>query len=1027
MSTFDEARLCQLMGIRFSERQLAAITAPLEPAVIMAGAGSGKTSVMTARIVWLVATGQVQAQKVLGLTFTNKAAGEFRGRVREALAQRELEVEFADAATVTTYHAFAQQLIVDDGIRIGIEPEVQLLSDVRREQLAMRVVRRPDTDIRALSHATTSVVRLLLALDGRLAEEAVEVPDVRAFDEHLLERMAGHKQQLAGEAIMETARRRLELLDLVEQFRALKTREQCIDYADMMRLSLRLVREREDVASRLRRDFDVVLLDEYQDTSVAQRLLMQHAFGQGHPVTAVGDALQAIYEWRGAKAVNITQFPQHFPRSSGEGPRDAAVFGLPTTQRFGPLIAELANDITAPLREHMAHVEPLESADAERNGPGEIEVALLADQTAEFAWIAERLKAAHAMTPWEDMAVLLREHRHAAAIYEALTAADIPAQIVGKRGLLAVPDVADVVAYLRVIHDPAANSSWVRILAGPRYRLGLRDLAHLGHRARAMASGAEHEPGWQAALEQAALGSDVIDIIALGDAIADPGMDTPLSETARKRLLELRDEVRGLRRHAGESIGDLVRLVIQRIGLDVEVAASDRAVQRGRGAAIDAFLELTADFVSLEQSHALPAFLRWLDDGERMGQQAQIEQPLVTGAVAIMTIHAAKGLQRQVIALPALVDGSFPSNRTEQAWPTNADALPYATLHTDVEGELLSYPGDLPRSKEASAFSDLLRPRKSAEETRLAYVAVTRAERRLIASAARSYGRNPVDPSPFLLQIERAAVLRGGTVHAWVDADAPVAETEAPALMWPQSLEPEYHARLLEAAAGAVPEVDLEPADAEVIARWDAAINARTEERRAARAAVHDVPLPTALTATQVQRLLADRASFLADLVRPMPRQPAFAAKRGSAFHAWIERQFAGQLSLAIDEFERDDDDAALRALQDAFNASEWSRRTPLAVELPFVLGFGPHSVRGRIDAVYRDRDGLIVVDWKTNVRDSADPLQLAVYRLAAAAHFGVPLGSVRACFVYVAQGRTEWHAAETDVGALLTALVAEG
>ncbi len=1026
MSRFDEVRLCQAMGIGFSERQLAAITAPLEPSVIMAGAGSGKTSVMTARIVWLVATGQVQAQQVLGLTFTNKAAGEFRTRVREALSHRELEVEFADAAMVTTYHSFAQQLIIDDGIRIGVEPEVQLLSDVRREQLAMRVVRRPELEITALSHATTSVVKLLLALDGRLAEEAVDISSVREVDLRLLERMSPHPQQLAGEAIMETARRRLELLALVEQFRALKAHEQCIDYADMMRLSLRLVRERQDVTARLRRDFRVVLLDEYQDTSVAQRLLMQQAFGDGHPVTAVGDALQAIYEWRGANAINITQFPEHFPRLRDGERQESSVFGLPTTQRFGPLIAALANDITAPLREHMQYVEPLESADAERNGPGRIEVALHADQDSEFAWIATRLQAAHEETAWEDMAVLLREHKHAAAIYEALTAADIPAQIVGKRGLLAIPDVADLVAYLRVLHDPAANPSWVRILAGPRYRLGVRDLAHLGHRARALAGNAGRPGGWEAALEDAALGSDLVDVIALGDAVADPGADTPLSSEARQRLLQLHDEVRALRRLAGNPIGDLARAVMQRIGLDVELKASDRALHRGRASAVEAFLELAASFTSLERSQSLSAFLRWLDDGERMGQQAQIEQPLVAGAVSIMTIHAAKGLQRKVIVLPALIEGSFPSNRSEQAWPTNADALPYDTLHTDVDAELLAYPTERPRSTQATAFSELLKPRKLAEETRLAYVAVTRAERLLIASAARAYGAKPAEPSRFLTVIRDAAESRGGIIDVWVDAAPEVTEVPVTALPWPQALEPGYHERLLAAAAANVVECELEPADALLVERWDAAIAARLQERRDQRTAVHDVPLPVALTATQVQRLLTDRAAFLQDLVRPMPRQPAFAAKRGSAFHAWIERQFAGQLTLAIDGFDRADDDASLAALQEAFNASEWARRTPLAIELPFVLGFGRHSLRGRIDAVYRDETGLIVVDWKTNARDSSDPLQLAVYRQAVAAHFAAPLESVRACFVYVAQGRTEWPDTDLDVAALLTASVGQ-
>ncbi len=152
-----------------------------------------------------------------------------------------------------------------------------------------------------------------------------------------------------------------------------------------------------------------------------------------------------------------------------------------------------------------------------------------------------------------------------------------------------------------------------------------------------------------------------------------------------------------------------------------------------------------------------------------------------------------------------------------------------------------------------------------------------------------------------------------------------------------------------------------------------------------------------------------------------MPRKPALAAKRGSAFHAWVERQFAGQLLLGDDVTTSQDDDDALQELIAAFERSPWSGRNPFAVEVPFALTVGAHCIRGRIDAVYRDDDGFVVVDWKTNARDVSDPLQLAIYRRAAAQLYGVPVERVKACFVYVAQGRTAWHDADYDLEALLS------
>lgn len=1031
MSTFTTADLCSLMGIAFSPEQLLAVTAPREPSVIMAGAGSGKTSVMTARVVWLVAHDGIDPAGILGLTFTNKAAAEFRSRVRSALAKLALPAESADATTVSTYHSFAQQLLLDDGVRIGLEPEVQLLSDVRREQLAMRVVRHPDSRIEALSHSSTSIIGRLLSLDDRLAEEAVDISDVRDFDTKLISRLSQQEQQATGRDLIDTATARLELLALVEQFRALKLRTQCIDYADMVRLALRLVTERADVALRLRTQFPVVLLDEYQDTSVAQRMLMQRAFTADHAITAVGDALQAIYEWRGASAVNIIDFPRHFGRTLADGSiREASVYGLPKTQRFGSHISAAANDITASVRQGMRHVQALESQSDERFGPGQLEVALHADESAEFAWIAGQLRDAHATTAWKDMAILVRQHKFSAGLYEALTALDIPAQIVGKQGLLLIPDVADVVAYLRVIHDPAANPAWARILTGMRVRLGARDLAHLGRRAQQLASVAP-ESGWEAALANAAAGTDTVDVIALGEAIADPGPSPALGADTRARLAALHADVTWLRRYAGLPIAELVRVVCHRIGLDVEIEASPRAIARGRRSALESFMELVAGFTSLDGSQSLTAFLQWLNDGERMQRQAQVDYPIDRNAVSIMTVHAAKGLQRDLIVLPALVEGTFPSERGTAVWTGSADALPFTVLHTDVDPELLAYPSDRPRGIEADAFADALRPRKLAEETRLAYVAVTRAQRRLIATAARSYSGKVVEPSRFLEQLRERALLADGTVHVWADAPSDTEAAEERRVSWPQELEPGYQHAITAVAAAVRGETTFAGEagipSPELVARtqrWDAAITHHANERRAARATDHVVPLPTAFSATQLQGLARDSGAFLSALVRPMPKAPAMAAKRGSAFHAWVEQQF-GQQQLMIGE-EREDDDTALDALREAFLASEWADRSPLALEVPFVIGLGRFCVRGRIDAVYRDGDHLIVVDWKTNARGVSDPLQLEIYRHAASARYEIPLEQVRACFVYVAQGRTEWHT-PIDVLALLEGSVGNG
>lgn len=1031
MTTFSVQDLNALFGFEFSERQLAAVTSPLEPSVVMAGAGSGKTSVMAARIVWLVANGLVEPDQVLGLTFTNKAAGEFRARVRQTLSQLDIAPTLADAAMITTYHAFAQQLLRDDGIRIGLEPEVQLLSDVRREQLALRIVRNPQIDIRHLKAYSKGIVTQLLKLDDVLADEAVEPELLRAFDTDLIERFTGApSQQNTGKDMIDTARRRRELTALVEQFRATKIAVQAIDYADMVRLALRLVSERADVVQRLRGQHGVVLLDEYQDTSVAQRMLMTTAFGDGHPVMAVGDALQAIYEWRGASAQNITLFPEHFPRRLSNGELVASkIYGLPTTQRFGERIAAVANDFTIDLRAGLDGVEPLDAEPDCKYGVGSGIVAVHPDSATEFAWLAQQLNAEREHTPWEKMAVLLREMKHAGAIYEALTSAGIPAQIVGKQGLLQIPDIAELVAYLRVIHEPAANPSWVRILTGMRYRLGIRDLTHLGQRARAIAANANDRRAdtWQEQLANASQGTDWVDLIALEDAIVDPG-SAPLSDAARERIVALRDEVRRLRRYAGLPLADLLRVIIRETGLDIELAASDRSVDRGRRAAVEQFIELASNFESLEQSQSLSAFLQWLSDADQLDKSVQIQPALRRDAVNIMTIHAAKGLQRDVIALPAMYEGSFPSLQSDGTWPKSATSIPFSLLHVGVDPALLSFPADdAPRAKDFEAFQDLCRPKNIAEETRLAYVAVTRAHRHVIASAARSYpGKTTAEPSRFLRTIRDACEAGLGIVDGWAepgDIEAAITKT-AP---FPQRLEPAYAERLRAAIAefehpnSQVP--TLTEAERTVVDGWDAAIEHHREERTLQRGAMHEVPLPVSLTTTQVQSLAADPDDFLLNIVRPMPKEPTFAAKRGSAFHTWVEGYFE-TTQLVLDDEQFDPDEADLEELKEKFLASEWSKRKPYEQELPFTIGIGPHSIRGRIDAVYREGDGYIVVDWKTNKQQNANTLQLAIYRAAVATRFGVPVSAVRACFFYVVHGETVWADEDVDLTQVLAASV---
>ncbi|WP_206336445.1 PD-(D/E)XK nuclease family protein, partial [Streptomyces torulosus] len=211
-------------------------------------------------------------------------------------------------------------------------------------------------------------------------------------------------------------------------------------------------------------------------------------------------------------------------------------------------------------------------------------------------------------------------------------------------------------------------------------------------------------------------------------------------------------------------------------------------------------------------------------------------------------------------------------------------------------------------------------------------------------------------------------------------------------------------------------EDDLTPEEARTIASWDRDLDALTGELLRARAKVTEVPLPASLTASQLVRLAADPDGFAQELARPMPRPPQPAARRGTRFHAWVEARFE---ELRLPMLEPEDlpgseaeiaDERDLEALKEAFERTPYAHRTPYRVEAPFQLGIAGRVVRGRIDAVYRNTDGdgtttYEIVDWKTSRVRTADPLQLALYRLAWAEQRGVPLESVGAAFLYVRTG----------------------
>ena len=312
------AELDALLGLTLTDEQWECVSAPLEPFVIVAGAGTGKTAVMAARVLWLVASGFVAEHEVLGLTFTNKAAAELAQRVTAQLnhwrAQRPADRgEAVGEPTIATYHSFARRLIDEQGLRVGIEPGARLLSGPAVAQLAYRVVCQ-SKGLVVTRHGPSRVAGDVVRLDANLAEQTITTDELRAHDRTVIATIDElPKSTKAVKDIRDTAARRLELADLVDELRAAKNASGGLDFSDHMRLCAELVRSSDELVQAMRAAYRVVLLDEYQDTSIAQRVILSTLFAGGG-VTAVGDPMQAIYGWRSASVANIDAFGQHFGR-----------------------------------------------------------------------------------------------------------------------------------------------------------------------------------------------------------------------------------------------------------------------------------------------------------------------------------------------------------------------------------------------------------------------------------------------------------------------------------------------------------------------------------------------------------------------------------------------------------------------------------------------------------------------------------------------------------------------------------------
>jgi DNA helicase-2/ATP-dependent DNA helicase PcrA len=804
--------------------QSAIISSPLAPRLVIAGAGSGKTATMADRVVWLVANGWVRPEEVLGVTFTRKAAGELASRIRAKLSSLQriaaadtghrvfpAELLSTDALEpkVSTYHSFASGIVSDYGLRLGIERDVVLLGGAQAWQLASEVVESYDGEYAHFRVAKSTLVKAVIQLAGECAEHLREPAEVRGW---LMERLyayeglpyvAGAKKnstQAAGE-LAGMLRTRASVADLVGRYADAKRARGALDFGDLVALAAKVAREVPLAADMERQRYRVVLLDEFQDTSHAQLVLFSRLFGEGHAVTAVGDPNQSIYGFRGASAGQLFHFVREFPVRVGEPHpgtdtfKPAPVSYLTTAWRNGQNILAAANLIAAPLnaaasaagpagqRTSAAAVEvpSLQPSPAAVQGQvvmgrfatDEEEAAAIARDVLKFRVTDFEMPAAATPVP-PAIAVLCRRRAQMECIRREFEANGIPYEIVGLGGLLDTPEIVDLVSTLRVLADPGRSDSLMRLLAGARWRIGPADLMAFRDWSSYLARRRARNPADAAVADESAESADLViegdltDAASLVEALdwlpREGWMSAhgrSLTPAALERLHQLATELRHLRGLLGDDLTTLLDEVERAMLLDIEVAARPGISIHQARRNLDAFQDAAAGFLQTAQRVDVLAFLAWLEAAAAEEGGLEVPPPDVNHeAVQLLTVHASKGLEWDVVFVPGLNAGAFPSSR-DSRWSSGSAALPWP-LRGD-RADLPQWDLDQPDQKgwldAEKDFKADVQAHGEAEERRLAYVAYTRAKHVLwVSSAAWVGGRGSMaEMSPFLAELEPLA------------------------------------------------------------------------------------------------------------------------------------------------------------------------------------------------------------------------------------------------------------------------------
>jgi DNA helicase-2/ATP-dependent DNA helicase PcrA len=646
------------------------------PLLIIAGAGTGKTRVLTRRIAHLISSKRARPEEILALTFTEKAAVEMAERVDQLIPYGYAET------WIGTFHAFGDRVLREAALEAGLNPEFPVLT--RPEQIIFlreRLWRLPLQRFRPLGDPTRHL-GALLGLVSRAKDEDVTPEGYRAWAE-------AAAAAAVDDAARDAAAGQRELAAFYEAYQALLDEAGVVDFGDQIHRALTLLRARPALLARLRARYQYVLVDEFQDTNHAQLELVRLLAGEGRPnITVVGDDDQAIYRWRGAAAANLLAFRRLYP-----GAREVVLTdNHRSTQQVLDAAARLISYNNPYRLEAVAGIDKRLRSQRPAGPP----VRHLAFDTASAeadgvaALVLERLAAG--LRP-RDVAILVRSNDDADPFLLALNVKGIPHRFTGSRGLYAREEVRLLVSFLRALAHPDDSVSVFYLAASEAYGVPGPELLRLNRYA-------------------ARKNRPLLEVLrTLGENEELAGIGGVARETAARLLADLERAAADVPRLR---TGEVLYRFLQSSGLLARLAREATAASEARVRNVARFFDVVKAYGDVAEHDRVPAFVAHLDLLREAGDDPAVaEAEADEDAVHVMTVHKAKGLEFPLVFLVACVEGKFPLQR---------------------RGEPLVLPAELSGEEVGAADAHLH------EERRLFYVGMTRAQEELILTSAADYG-----------------------------------------------------------------------------------------------------------------------------------------------------------------------------------------------------------------------------------------------------------------------------------------------